>query len=240
MNRNLSVEQLVGRYLDNEMSQVERLEFENQLIHNSDLKEELSLQKDLIEGIKESRRSELKARLDNIPINSPFYQSIGFKSIVAATITAGIGFGIYFLTDQSSDIPLSPIDLTQNQVLVQDSNQTPEIPEAITPITKSDHEVLIPNNKKAKIEKQQTQSEEVSTEEPQLTEPVVMAPDVVDAFDDVDFESEEINVENQFDNLEKVKEDVESAIEVTTIKDKRNKFHYKFMENKLYPSWELQ
>ena len=234
MNRNLSIEQLVGRYLDNEMSQIERLEFENQLIHNSDLKEEFSLQKDLIEGIKESRRSELKARLDNIPINSPFYQSIGFKSIVAVTVTAGIGFGIYFMTDQSSDIPLSKIDLTQDQALVQDSNQTPEIPEAITPIEKSEPEVLIPNNKKAITEKQQTQSEEVSSEEPQLTEPIVMAPDVVEVFDDVDFESEEINVENQFNNLEKVKEDVESAIEVTTIKDKRNKFHYKFMENKLY------
>ena len=76
MNNNLTNEEFVSRYLDNELNPAQRLDFENKLLHDTDLKEELDLQKDLVEGIKEARRLELKSRLSNIPINSPVYQSI--------------------------------------------------------------------------------------------------------------------------------------------------------------------
>ncbi len=233
MSRNLSHEQLVDRYLDNEMSEIERLEFENQLIQNPELREEYGFQKDLVEGIKESRRLELKARLDSIPINTPFYQSLLFKSIAAATITAGIGIGLYYLADQSNDNSISKVDITQNQVLPGDVAEVPEMPEAITPITKSEPETAVSTVKDSKSDKISVKEKE-NAKEPKIIEPVVIEPDVVEAFEESDFESEEINTANQINRLEKVKEDVESAVEVTTIKDKRNKFHYKFFENKLY------
>jgi hypothetical protein len=233
MSRNLSYEQLVERYLENEMSQIEQLEFENQLIQNPVLKEEYNFQKELIEGVKESRRLELKARLDGIPIHTPFYQTLGFKSIIAATITAGIGFGLYSLIDRSNDIPASKVDITQDQVLLDHTNEIPEIPETIIPLEKSTTE-SIATPEIATKSGIQSPREKVVAEERKVVEPVVIAPEVVDVFDEADFESEEINVNSQIDRLEKVKEDVESAVEVTTIKDKRNKFHYKFYENKLY------
>ena len=233
MSRNLSHEQLVDRYLDNEMSQIERLEFENQLIQNPGLQEEYSFQKELIEGIKESRRLELKARLDGIPINTPFYQSLLFKSIAAATITAGIGIGLYYLADRSDDISTTKVDITQNEVMLNDVVEVPEMPEAIVPMIKPEDETATIKVKDSRSAKQSVQ-EKVISEEPKTIEPVVIEPDVVEIFDETDFESEEINVENQISLLENVKEDVESAVEVTTIKDKKNKFHYKFFENKLY------
>lgn len=233
MSRNLSYEQLVDRYLDNEMSQIERLEFENQLIQNPELQEEFSFQKELIEGIKESRRLELKARLDGIPINTPFYQSLLFKSIAAATITAGIGIGLYFIANQSDDISITKVDITQNEVTLNDVVEVPEMPEAIIPMTKPETEIEASTFKDSKSAKQSV-DEKLTSEEPKTIEPDVIEPDVVEIFDEKDFESEEINVENQISRLEKVKEDVESAVEVTTIKDKKNKFHYKFFENKLY------
>jgi hypothetical protein len=233
MSKNLSHEQLVDRYLDNEMSEIDRLEFENQLIQNPELREEYGFQKDLIEGIKESRRLELKARLDSIPISTPFYQSLLFKSIAAATITAGIGIGLYYLADQSNDNSISKVNITQNQVLPGDMAEVPEMPEAITPITKSEPETAVSIVKDSKSDKISVKEKE-NAKEPKTIEPVVIEPDVVEAFEESDFESEEINTANQINRLEKVKEDVESAVEVTTIKDKRNKFHYKFFENKLY------
>jgi hypothetical protein len=65
-------------------------------------------------------------------------------------------------------------------------------------------------------------------------QPNVIEPDVIEGFDEDEFSSEEITVENQINNLEKVKENVESTVEIATVKDKKNKFHYKFFENKLY------
>ena len=38
----------------------------------------------------------------------------------------------------------------------------------------------------------------------------------------------------EVNSIEKVKENVENAVEVATIQDRKNKFHYKFFENKLY------
>ena len=81
MNKNLTNEEFVSGYLDNELSEVKHLEFENELLHNSELKEELNFQQDLINGIKEERRLKLKSRLDQIPVNTPFYQTIAFKSV---------------------------------------------------------------------------------------------------------------------------------------------------------------
>lgn len=237
MNKNLTNEQLVGSYLDNEMSEIQRLEFEDQLVHNSDLREEYNIQKDLIDGIKESRRLELKARLDNIPINTPLYQTIGFKSVVVASISAGIGFGAYYLLDQKDELSLSEIDVTQQKEIVAEQEIIPQMPEAITPIVEDKKK----SETKSKVAKQEEPTEAVAKntapevkEEPVVIQPNVIEPDVIEGFDEDEFSSEEITVENQINNLEKVKENVESTVEIATVKDKKNKFHYKFFENKLY------
>jgi len=236
MSKSLTHEQLVGSYLDNEMSEIERLEFENQLLHDSELREEYNFQKDLINGIKEVRRVELKARLDNIPINTPLYQTIGFKSVIVASISAGIGFGAYYLFNQNDDLEISEINITQKQEITVEQESVPEIPEAIAPII---------NDKKKSEQKAETSAEKIfppvamnteeeAQEEPEIIQPNVIEPDVVEGFEDEDFTSEEINVENQINDLEKVKENVESTVEIATVKDRRNKFHYKFFENKLF------
>jgi len=236
MSKSLTHEQLVGSYLDNEMSEIERLEFENQLLHDSELREEYNFQKDLINGIKEVRRVELKARLDNIPINTPLYQTIGFKSVIVASISAGIGFGAYYLFNQNDDLEISEINITQKQEITVEQESVPEIPEAIAPII---------NDKKKSEQKAETSAEKIfppvamnteeeAQEEPKIIQPNVIEPDVVEGFEDEDFTSEEINVENQINDLEKVKENVESTVEIATVKDRRNKFHYKFFENKLF------
>jgi hypothetical protein len=236
MSKSLTHEQLVGSYLDNEMSEIERLEFENQLLHDSELREEYNFQKDLINGIKEVRRVELKARLDNIPINTPLYQTIGFKSVIVASISAGIGFSAYYLFNQNDDLQIPEINITQKQEITVEQESVPEIPEAIAPII---------NDKKKSEQKAEASAEKIippvamnteeeAQEEPEIIQPNVIEPDVVEGFEDEDFTSEEINVENQINDLEKVKENVESTVEIATVKDRRNKFHYKFFENKLF------
>jgi hypothetical protein len=237
MSKNLTNEHLVGTYLDNEMSEIERLEFENRLLHDSELREEYDFQKDLINGIKEARKVELKARLDNIPINTPLYQTIGFKSVIVASISAGIGFGAYYLFNENDNLQISQINITDKQELITEQDNPPEIPKAITPILDDKKKSEQKSQEAAPEETPQTiamNTEEDVQEEPEVIQPNVIEPDVVEGFDDEDFTSEEIDVENTINDLEKVKENVESTVEIATVKDRRNKFHYKFFENKLY------
>lgn len=236
MNKNLTNEEFVNSFLDNELSEIDRLDFENKLLHDSDLREEYNFQKDLVEGIKESRRLELKSRLSNIPINTPLYQTVGFKAIAVASISVGIGFGAYYLLSEDDNIKLSEIDLSENQITLTDKRDIPVVPEAIAPIFKEEakEEVVmevVPQEKpKTEVIAKNTETKA----EPVIIQPNVIQPDVVEAFEDEDILSEDIGVDNQSNSLDNIKENVESTVEIATVKDKRNKFHYKFFENKLF------
>lgn len=235
MNKNLTNEEFVNRYLDNELSEIERLDFENKILHDSELREEYNFQKDLIEGIKETRRLELKSRLSNIPINTPLYQTIGFKAVAIASITASVGIGAYYLFSNTNDIQLSDIDLNTNQLTLTEEVDIPKIPEAITPIFKEEpkKEVVMDviSQEKPKTEAVAKNTEAV---EPKIIQPNVIQPDIVETFEEEDVTPKEINIDPQINNLDEIKENVESTVEISTVKDKRNKFHYKFFENKLY------
>jgi len=235
MNKNLTNEEFVNSYLDNELSEINRLDFENKLLHDSELREEYNFQKDLVNGIKETRRLELKSRLSNIPINTPLYQTIGFKAIAVATISVGVGFGAYYLISENDNIQLSEIELNENQITQVEENVVPEVPESIKPIEEEPKEEII--DEVISQEKPKTEPVAKNTEvkiEPKIIQPNVIQPDIVEPFEDEGVETEEIGIENQLNNLDNIKENVESTVEIATVKDKRNKFHYKFFENKLY------
>ena len=94
MKSNLSIEELVGRYLDNEMTEAESLDFQSQMAKDPAIQEELSFQKDLINSIKESRRIELKSRLSDIKVpSSPILHTVGLKIAAVASVTAILGTG---------------------------------------------------------------------------------------------------------------------------------------------------
>lgn len=237
MNENMNNEEFVNGYLDNELSAAERLDFENKLNHDSELNEEYNFQKDLVEGIKNVRRLELKSRLTNIPINTPIYQTIGFKAVAVASISVGIGLGAYYSIDSNNETDRTIIDLQKNQITLNEEKLIPEIPKAITPIIDEDESDEKKTKKSISQEKSKTEPVAKNTEpkvDPTIIQPNVIQPDVVESFDDEYFETKDINSGNQINNLEKIKENIENTVEVATVKDKRNKFHYKFFENKLY------
>ncbi len=237
MNRNQTNEELVGRYLDNEMSEIDKLAFENELLQDAGLREELNFQQEVIDGIKEARRHELKARLDNIPTASPFYQTLAFKSIVVASITAGIGLGVYFYTNQPEELTVSKIDITEN-IIEEHVSEIPAMPETITPEqthesadVESVQEVI---TKPKKLETRPTVTADEGNKEVVAMKPNVIVPDVIEDPGTDDFETDQVTFNNQINNLDAIMENVESAVEVSTVKDKKNKFHYKFFDSKLY------
>ena len=236
MSKNLTNEEFVNSYLDNELSEIDRLDFENQLLHDSELKEEYNFQKDLVEGIKEARRIELKSRLNNIPISTPVYQTLGFKAIAIASITAGVGIGAFYLFNEKDSIQLSDIDLTDNKTSLKVETEIPTIPEVITPIfeRKSNEEKIMDVIAQEKPKADVIAKNVEVIEKPQVIQPTIIQPDIVENFEEEEIGAEEIELDNQINDIDNIKENIESTVEIATVRDKRNKFHYKFFENKLY------
>jgi hypothetical protein len=94
MDNNNSYIELVGAYLDGELVGDELASFESELNSNASLSAEVESQSEIINGIKEARKAELIARLDNIPISSGGTStSVLTKFVAGVVILGGIGFG---------------------------------------------------------------------------------------------------------------------------------------------------
>ncbi len=237
MSKGQSYEQLVGSYLDNEMSEKQRMDFENQLQSNPDLSKELGFQQEVINGVKNFRRLELKARLENIPIYTPVYQTIAFKAVAVVAITAGIGFGTYYLLNRGNESTLPKVELAYtDSTLAETEEVVPAIPQIQTTDTHSDT-ATSPDSEISKTEsgtaqKSKKRDKSSTTASASTAKPNVVTPRV-ETFTDDEFESEEISA-LKTQSTETIAEPLSEAVEVATIKDKKNKFHYKFYENKLY------
>jgi hypothetical protein len=90
------IENVIEQYLLGNLSTEEKLKFEEMAKQNPDVQSELSMQKNIIEAIKQTRRVELKSKLAQV--NPSSVSSLTQKiAIAAATITTAtlIGIGIY-------------------------------------------------------------------------------------------------------------------------------------------------
>ncbi|NJN28457.1 MAG: hypothetical protein HC819_22035 [Cyclobacteriaceae bacterium] len=188
MNKNINNEEFVSQYLDNTLSEIDRLDFENKLLKDADLREEYSLQKEIINGIKEARRLELKSRLSNITISTPLYQTVAFKALTAVTLTAGLGVGIYLMLNDNDKVGISQVDLSQyNAEIIQQEEVMPEVPKSIEPIIEKNTEIESQTPKDS-AEEAVVAKRNVKTPEPVLAEPNVIQPDVVAPADEEYFE----------------------------------------------------
>lgn len=233
MSKGLSYEQLVGQYLDNEMSEAQRTDFENQLQGNPELNRELQFQRELINGVKDFRRFELKARLENIPIYTPVYQTIAFKAVAVVAITAGIGFGTYYLMNKTNESAPSQISLTYNDSTLSEKEEViPALPQAQPSESSVSNSADSDKSNTATASTQKSKKRDKSAATTSASVPEVTTPRV-ETFTDDAFESEEIEA-LKTQSTETIAEPNAETVEVATIKDKKNKFHYKFYENKLY------
>lgn len=247
MSTNSNIEELVSRYLEGEMSELERLNFENRLVNNPAIQEEFQLQKDILEGIRDYRKAELKARLDKINIPSPgITQYLGVKIAALVTVTTMIGFGAYFVFVDNNKLAETPVATEQPLVVEKDATRK-NAPEIVEPVqqdsaprvsTEKKQEPVIkkaPESEISSPEPEPTQQEETKKEElTQVPVPKVMRPDFVEdvAEENIDHKGDSFEVNaNSLANITRLSE---SKVEVETVLDKKKDFHYKFYNRKLY------
>ena len=97
---------LVNKYLDNNMSGSEKYIFEDQLTSDPLLKAEFEHQNEIIGGLKEYRKNQIKTQLNNVSISPGLLgiisQSASMKalSFVAASILTGTG--VYYFSSETT------------------------------------------------------------------------------------------------------------------------------------------
>lgn len=220
----MSNTELVNAYFDGQLSEVEQEQLLKNLDTDAKLKEEFELQSDIIEGLKNARKAELKARLDNVTIGSGVSSGLTLGQVAAAggvILLAGTLF--YFSSTEPNEqgLEVSPKEVTEDVA---------DLVSAIEDKSSSNQELVTEENKLATEDSKET-IEEVQAQEkeaPEINKPIAIEPiEIIEDDDNDTFLPEESasNVENT----------AYSPVEVSIDNNKRRySFHYQMKEGKLF------
>ena len=243
----------IEEYHRGNMSSEEMMSFEKDLASNPELRSESNFQGDIINGIKEIRKSQLKARLDAIDVAPGWLefaqQSTLVKSFGGVALATLIGTGVYFVAEEervetkvetieltSIDVPeMDPLNFEWN-IKALEATKTASIP------TKT--EKLLSNT--VETSERQEEISVVEVAEPnknsaektsQVFTPAFTAPvasEVTDESEPSAAQLETISVS------ESAKEEERKPIDVETENTRSAKIKYKYYDGKLFLSGNFQ
>jgi len=212
----------VEAYFNNELSSSEKSEFLNEIETNTELQSEYNFQNEVINGIKESRKAELKAMLDKVPITAVSTATTGLYKIFAgsvATILLGTAAWYYFT-------PTEQIELTNNTEIAEvlpnnsiDNVETVEELEKESPVSLVNKEVVTKPNSAEVVDKE--------------TSPAINIPSLPDS--ENEFENQTLPDENLDipSDISSTSINLSSKVDVKIILKKKYNFHYQYSQAKL-------
>lgn len=168
----MSNNDLLNSYFDGAMSEVEKQDFLNLVSSDPQLEKEFNFQQEVIDGLKNARIAELKARLDNVTIGGGYSSGIISKVALVGGVALIAGLAYYFNQPEVESIEVSPKEVVENidELIIEDSQEnTVDLEEATntTPIESEDKEENVSATKTKSASK-----ESVEINKPQLVEPV--------------------------------------------------------------------
>lgn len=231
-------QKLLDDFFEGTLSTSEESTLMNRLATDADLKSEFEFQKDIINTIKESRKLELKSRLDNISIK--WYDNIsnGWKVAATATIVTVSTLTAYYFIDMQEEFG-NRIDLAQNEILV-DAFDT-----EVTDIPQKPHAIANENIENSKTVEDTEQVKEAVAQETVIHETTdqvvantdrtveVIVPDVIEDFEEVDNMELENVSSGDINTMTPSREDLHSSVEINTVLHKKYNFHYNFSHGTL-------
>jgi hypothetical protein len=217
--------EMMDDYLSNRLSADEKSAFEQQVQADPQLAQELAIQKNLVEGIRQARAVELKSMLNNVPVSpinggSSMLMKVGTWAVVAGLVVTGIYF---YSTNEDEAGTGEPKTI---------SEQTPEVKPEVAQVPETETEPA--TDKKEEPTSSVTKPEEKvkkSDSQPEKTEPAKPL-DVYEPSEEVVDERTQQYEREQMENIKKAF--VTSSIEVETdTMSKKYSFHYVFKNSKL-------
>lgn len=227
MDKNFYTPDNIEAFIENRLNANEKALFEAEISKDPLLKNELNLQKDIIDSLKSYRKLELKNRLNNIEVNASSSYT-GVKIAASILITAALGLGLYtYLDKEEAQVPQNSISVNAGGEVEQFTQVAPQN----TPETE---------NNKAEASKKETgavtktETQKITSGEniaPASEDPQYSAPVIIENFEDPFLKDEEISLpQGQIAQTVETKSGIEVKIDNSTA----NKFHYKFNNKKLY------
>ncbi|MEO9485306.1 MAG: hypothetical protein ABJG47_17745 [Ekhidna sp.] len=238
----------IDNYHSGRMNESEMADFENLLESDPAMKSESNLQSDIVSGLKEYRKNQLKSRLDAIDVGPTWMefaqQSVLMKSMGGVIIASIIGTGIYLYGERMevlSTAELATVEALEVESIEfvwdlgeeeAESNNSLEKPEQITDQASKKIAEAVPQ-----IEEQSdVVNEEVTaianndSEKTEVFKPVFEAPDAESVEDDAEFSATDLDkLSESSDNAAD-----EQPIDVQTELSKGNKIRYKYYDGKLF------
>jgi hypothetical protein len=232
MTDNQKYRELLDGFFEGTLSSSEESNLISRLATDSELRSEFELQQDIIDTIKETRKMELKNRLDNISIKWYHNISNSWKVAATATVITVSTLTAYYFIDKNQEFN-NRIDIAQNQLILDafnpDEVDIPPKPEADVPEIIND---LQTSNSEIIVELR---------EEKDITETVVaknhavdvVVPDVIEDFEEVDNIELENVTSGDINTMTPAREDLHSSVEINTVLHKKFNFHYNFNKGTL-------
>lgn len=235
---NHQIEQ-IERYHAGQMNGEEVTAFEKQLASDPDLKMESDFQSDIISGLKEYRKTQLKARLDAVNIGTTVswvgfvQQSTLIKSFGGIILASFIGAGIYLYGEKEETVESPTIARIDSPIAAPSSEYIWDLGEisSLKPNREAD-EVRKLTRSIAKNTKKIVAKKEIVPVKEELKEfnPSFQAPDVENIEEEKQFKSAGLDElpENNVSNV------ADEPIDVTTELSKGNSIKYKYYDGKLF------
>ncbi len=224
--------ELIDDYLSNRLTGAEKEAFEKQLGNDPALKSDLDFQKQVIEGIRTARATELKAMLSKVPVGgTTISMDFSVMKMAAGIIGAGVvGAAIYFYTTHGELPPFNKVatDLNQKTEEIQKQEPAKQDKTEVAPDSNEIKETIVPENKEQK-------KESVKPEQKQKQEPIKAAEKPKLDVTDPSSEMQEDNSKENEPTANLRRSDIAPS-HVQVEMDSSNKkfdFHYQFVGNKL-------
>jgi len=207
------------------MSAAERKFFEAQLSKDPLLQNEVNFHKDVIEGLQDYRKKELKERLRNIEVKGGNSYT-GIKVAASILALSLIGFGTYYFTSTKEEVK-APIVQTIEQPKVEPSAQsepektTAQVTENVTTAKKA-------NKVKESVSRKETGTIKTTAEDriPMFNAPVLKE----------QYEDDQVAARQETDAPSTSAKTVPSKVSAIEIKieESKNKLQYQHYNNKLF------
>lgn len=227
--------ELLDQYVSNRLNDPDKTAFEQKLQSDASLKNEYTIQRKVVEKLREARVKELKTMFNNVPAAAleTGGTSVGTQVALWVAVVGAIGTGVYFYLNND--------DKVETTSITKQEEVTSDTPAAIVPqkeAPKQENAVASENqNTKTEVQAEKQAEEKVEPTAPSESnqESVPETPAKLDVFDPSE-ESEnspavtpEVKILRESTPLNKSS----IAVELDNANKKYN-FHYQFKNGKLY------